>query len=82
MPRRFGRASLRAGAVLAALGVIVIAGSQAQAARIGGFFRANVSSGNGSYVGHLPMPGSRVQPTRNPVVHLPPGGHPHPGGFK
>jgi hypothetical protein len=65
----------------AALGTFVIAGAQAQAASIGNFFRGNISGGNGSYVAHLGVPVLRVQPGHNPVVHLPPGGHPHPGGF-
>jgi hypothetical protein len=81
MPR-FGRASLRALVALAALGTFVIAGSQAQAARIDSLLRGSISAGNGSYVGHLGVPVLRVQPAHNPVVHLPPGGHPHPGGVK
>jgi hypothetical protein len=63
---------------LTALGTCVIAGSQARAASIGNLFRGNISTGNGSYLAHLPVP--RVQPAVNPVVHVPPANHPHPGG--
>ena len=78
MPRRLSGAWVPAVAALAALGTFVIAGPQARAVSIGNLFRGNISIGNGSYVGHLPVP--RVQPAVNPVVHVPPANHPHPGG--
>jgi len=63
MPRRLSGAIPRSVVALAALGVFVIAGSQAHAANIGNFARIS----NGASIAHLPVP----QPTYPHLVKAP-----------
>jgi hypothetical protein len=79
MPRRLSGASPRIVVALAALGTLVIAGSQAQAVTIGNVFRGSISGGNGAYIAHLPAP--TVQP-KVPNVLPPKTLHPHPNGAR